>query len=113
MIAVNIRYFQREPGILVKTLMSLCASEGVDDVCVIVVDDESPISAASELAEIVNTRFPVKLIQQPNAPPQEEFRSHSNYGRANNHALRATIHNQTSLNHWRELVAGWLEAIRN
>lgn len=69
MIAVVIPYFQREPGILVKALKSVFASEDVEDVHVIVVDDESPVSAASELAAIGNTRFPVKLIQQPNAGP--------------------------------------------
>ena len=69
MIAVVIPYFQREPGILVKALKSVFASEAVEDVYVIVVDDESPVSAASELAAIGNTRFPVKLIQQSNAGP--------------------------------------------
>lgn len=69
MIAVVIPYFQREPGILVKALKSVFASEGVEDVYVIVVDDESPVSAASELAVFGNTRFPVKLLQQPNAGP--------------------------------------------
>ena len=69
MIAIVIPYFQREPGILVKALKSVFASEGVEDVYVIVVDDESPVSAASELAAFGNTRFPVRLIQQPNAGP--------------------------------------------
>lgn len=69
MIAVVIPYFQREPGILVNALQSVFASAGVDDVYVIVVDDESPVPAASELAAMGNTRFPVKLIQQPNAGP--------------------------------------------
>ncbi len=69
MIAVVIPYFQREPGILAKALLSVFASEGVEDVCVIVVDDASPISAMSELAEMGTTRFPVKIIQQPNGGP--------------------------------------------
>lgn len=69
MIAVVIPYFQREPGILAKALKSVFSSEGVEDVCVVVVDDESPVSAESELAAIGNIRFPVKLIEQPNAGP--------------------------------------------
>jgi succinoglycan biosynthesis protein ExoW len=69
MIAVIIPYFQREPGILRKALESVFASEGVNDLCVILVDDESPIPAKDELAKIGNTRFPVRLIQQRNAGP--------------------------------------------
>ncbi len=69
MIAVVIPYFQREPGILANALLSVFASEGVEEVCVIVVDDASPVSAMSELAEIGTTRFPVKIIQQPNGGP--------------------------------------------
>lgn len=69
MIAVIIPYFQREPGILRKALESVFASEGVNDVYVVLVDDESPIPATEELAKIGNTRFPVRLIQQRNAGP--------------------------------------------
>lgn len=69
MIAVIIPYFQREPGILRKALESVFASEGVNDVYVVLVDDESPIPATDELAKIGNTRFPVRLIQQRNAGP--------------------------------------------
>jgi succinoglycan biosynthesis protein ExoW len=69
MIAVVIPYFQREPGILANALRSVFASEGVEDVCVIVVDDASPVSARSEIAEMGATRFPVKIIHQPNGGP--------------------------------------------
>lgn len=68
-IAVVIPYFQREPGILTKALLSVFASEGVENVQVIVVDDDSPISAKSELAKVGSTRFPVRVIRQPNAGP--------------------------------------------
>jgi len=69
MIAVVIPYFQREPGILANAMRSVFASKGVEDVCVIVVDDASPVSAESELAQMGTTRFPVKIIQQPNGGP--------------------------------------------
>lgn len=69
MIAVVIPYFQREPGILRKALESVFASEGISDVCIVLVDDESPVPASKELAQIGNTRFPVRLIQQCNAGP--------------------------------------------
>ena len=54
MIAVVIPYFQREPGILAKALKSVLASEAVEDVHVIVVDDESPVSVPA------NTLFAAK-----------------------------------------------------
>lgn len=69
MIAVVIPYFQREQGILENALSSVFASEGLEEVCVIVVDDASPVSAKSELAQMGTTRFPVKIIQQSNRGP--------------------------------------------
>lgn len=69
MVAVVIPYYQREPGILRKALFSVFASEGVENVHILVIDDGSPVSAKSELAEIGTTRFPVTLIQQENSGP--------------------------------------------
>lgn len=69
MISVVIPYFQREPGILVKALNSVFASEDVSDVRIIVIDDESPISAKVELATLDSMRFPVTVIEQANTGP--------------------------------------------
>lgn len=69
MIAVVIPYFQREPGILVKALNSVFASEGVEDVHIFVIDDESPIPAKIELATLDTIRFPVTIIEQVNTGP--------------------------------------------
>lgn len=69
MIAVVIPYFQREPGILKKALNSVFLSEGVDDIVVVVIDDESPVPADREVAEMGETRFPVKIIRQSNTGP--------------------------------------------
>ena len=69
MIAVVIPYYQREPGILRKALNSICASENVEDVCIFVIDDDSPVSAQSEIADLASTRFPVTIIRQANRGP--------------------------------------------
>ncbi|UCV01936.1 glycosyltransferase family 2 protein [Dechloromonas denitrificans] len=68
-IAVVIPYFQRESGILIKALNSVFSSEGVSDVRIIVVDDDSPVSAKSELANLGPTRFPVTVLEQANTGP--------------------------------------------
>jgi len=59
MIAVVIRYFQRVPGTLVNALSSGFASEGVEEVCVIVVDDALPVSDCS-----VKDLLPIVCIEQ-------------------------------------------------
>lgn len=69
MIAVVIPYFQREEGILARALRSVFASRGIDDVEIILVDDQSPVPARKELANLGRKRFPVTLIEQANAGP--------------------------------------------
>lgn len=68
-ITVVIPYFQREPGILKKSLASVFASESVRNVTILVIDDGSPEPARREIAELGETRFPVAIIRQPNAGP--------------------------------------------
>ena len=69
MISVVIPYFQRERGILGRALQSVFASQGIDRLEVIVVDDASPVPAREELAAIGPTRFPVTVIEQANSGP--------------------------------------------
>lgn len=69
MISVVIPYFQRQPGILAKALKSVFETQGIDHLCIIVVDDASPVPATAELALVGTTRFPVTIIEQDNMGP--------------------------------------------
>lgn len=69
MICIVIPYFQRQPGILAKALRSVFASQGVSEVHIVVVDDQSPVPAKQELATFDTLRFPVTLIEQANTGP--------------------------------------------
>lgn len=69
MITVIIPYYQRESGILAKALNSVFESQGVSDVHIIVVDDESPVPARDELGTFSSMRYPVTVIEQVNAGP--------------------------------------------
>lgn len=69
MISVVIPYFQHEPGILANALRSVMASEVDTDVRIIVVDDQSPVQAKSEIATLGETRFPITVIEQTNQGP--------------------------------------------
>ena len=70
MFAVVIPYYQREPGVLRRTLASVATQDTRDSVSVYVVDDESP---ASPEPEIRATDWPAhiqcKLIKQANRGP--------------------------------------------
>jgi succinoglycan biosynthesis protein ExoW len=71
MIAVVIPFYQREPGLLHKCLRSAFAQRDVGEkVQILIVDDESPVSAESELATLGATpKFPVRVLRQRNAGP--------------------------------------------
>ncbi len=70
MITVVIPYFQRSTGILRKALASVAAQLPMGmPVHVIVVDDESPASAAPEIAALTNAPFSIEVIEQANAGP--------------------------------------------
>jgi succinoglycan biosynthesis protein ExoW len=70
MFAVIIPFFQRQSGILQKALRSVFAQQDVESARIIVVDDQSPVPARSELASLAaDPRFPVTLLEQANAGP--------------------------------------------
>lgn len=69
-VAVVIPYYQREPGILSRTVDSVFAQEGFDSYIVLVVDDDSPVPAREELASrLVAEPVRLRLLEQPNAGP--------------------------------------------
>ena len=70
-VGIVIPFFQRQQGILVKALNSICAQNVSNtSFTIVVVDDESPISGESEIAAV---DFPkhchVKLLKQKNSGP--------------------------------------------
>lgn len=68
-VAIVMPYFQREAGILLRTLASVQA-QTVDDWMLLVVDDASPVPARSEIADLIETdpqRY--RLIEQANTGP--------------------------------------------
>lgn len=69
-IAVIIPYFQRMPGLLSRALQSVFSQYNGKQMHVIVVDDESPVPAAAEIATLPDDdRARVHLITQANAGP--------------------------------------------
>jgi succinoglycan biosynthesis protein ExoW len=72
-IAVIIPFFQRETGILGRALASIASQNYPNDALyVIVVDDSSPVSAATELEACAPAAgLRIKVIQQPNSGPNE------------------------------------------
>jgi len=70
LIAVVIPFYQRKSGILRKSVLSALAQQGDFEVRVVIVDDASPVSARSEIADLLETspeRF--VLIEQANTGP--------------------------------------------
>ncbi len=69
-VAVVIPYFQRESGLLQRALVSVFAQDCSPPPKVIVVDDASPISAATELHALSpEQKSRVTVIQQENSGP--------------------------------------------
>jgi succinoglycan biosynthesis protein ExoW len=70
-IAVVIPFYQKKPGILAKAVNSvLCQSIPHDELCIIVVDDASPVSAREELADLSSkSDIRIYIIEQANAGP--------------------------------------------
>lgn len=68
-IGVVIPYFQREPGILRKCVESVLAQEGVGTIHVVVVDDASPLPAATELDGLDPRGHNLDVVRQPNTGP--------------------------------------------
>ena len=66
-VAVVIPHYIHEPGILTRTLRHVFAQRNAPPIQVIVVDDESPISAASEVGPLTEReREAITIIQRPN-----------------------------------------------
>ena len=69
-IAIIIPYFQRKAGLLRACVESILQQGGVSDFRIIVVDDESPVHAEEELADVLEEEDNrIKIIYQPNAGP--------------------------------------------
>ncbi|MDF2177293.1 glycosyltransferase family 2 protein [Aliiglaciecola sp. CAU 1673] len=69
LVTVVIPYFQRQSGILKKCVESIVSQENYSNFNVIVVDDASPVSADSELADILARDSRIRVIRQDNAGP--------------------------------------------
>jgi succinoglycan biosynthesis protein ExoW len=71
MITVVIPYFQRDPGVLRKALLSVMAQRGCSlPIHVIVVDDSSPLPASDEIALLeLPDSISLQVILRPNGGP--------------------------------------------
>jgi succinoglycan biosynthesis protein ExoW len=69
-IAVVIPFYQKKAGILTKAIVSALAQKNVAACNIIVVDDASPVSARSELTDIMRDHpGRIVIIEQANAGP--------------------------------------------
>lgn len=71
-VAIIIPFFQKERGILARSLASIFAQKGVEDtrIRIVICDDASPVDPEQELADIaVPDRFEVILLRRPNGGP--------------------------------------------
>ena len=70
MFAVIIPFYQREPGILARTLQSVARQDVADQVVVYVVDDESPVAPEPEVDSVQwGENFQVRILKKPNGGP--------------------------------------------
>lgn len=69
-VAVIIPFYQKAQGILTKAIASALNQVDFGNITIIVVDDASPVSARSELADVM-TAHPgkIRILEQPNAGP--------------------------------------------
>lgn len=69
-LAVVTPFFQREPGILLRSVRSVLRQEQTTPIFLVIVDDGSPVSATNELARLDETsRKRIRLIAQKNSGP--------------------------------------------
>ena len=69
-VAVVVPYFQRQPGILARTLRSVFGQQGAPSSHVLIVDDGSPIPAVDEINGLdAALRSRITLLCQPNRGP--------------------------------------------
>ena len=70
MFAVIIPFYQREPGILARTLQSVARQDVADQIVVYVVDDESPVAPEPEVDSVQwGDNFQVRILKKPNGGP--------------------------------------------
>ena len=68
--AIVIPFFQRETGILLRSVSSCLRQERIDPASIVIVDDGSPVSAMSELASLDEvSRKRIRVIEQKNSGP--------------------------------------------
>lgn len=70
-IGIVIPYYQREPGILARSLQSIARQREITGMAqVVIVDDSSPIPAIDEVEQVrEGFPFPIEIIIQPNGGP--------------------------------------------
>lgn len=69
-VAVVIPFYQKKAGILTKAILSALAQKDVAPFTIIIVDDASPVSARSELSDIMRDHpGRIVVIEQANAGP--------------------------------------------
>lgn len=69
-VAVIIPYFQREPGLLRRSVHSVLRQDGVGPPWIVVVDDSSPLPASSDLADLNGeVSGKITVIRRPNGGP--------------------------------------------
>lgn len=66
---VIIPYYQSEKGVLARALRSIVAQKDAPAFEVLIIDDESPVSASEELKQFDTTPFPIRVIRQTNGGP--------------------------------------------
>ncbi len=70
MICVVIPYYQRTAGVLTRALESVFAQDIDEQVLILIVDDASPIPAATEIANLrPPARIDIQVVSQANAGP--------------------------------------------
>lgn len=69
-VAIVIPYFQRQPGILSRAVRSVLAQEGDVAWTLVIVDDQSPVPARTELEALMpSLQGRLLLLEQPNGGP--------------------------------------------
>jgi succinoglycan biosynthesis protein ExoW len=69
-ISIVIPFYQKQPGILAKALSSVFAQHDAADVEIVVVDDESPVAARTDVETFSRAqRSRIRIIEQRNGGP--------------------------------------------
>ncbi|GAX62981.1 glycosyltransferases [Candidatus Scalindua japonica] len=69
-ISIIIPYFQKESGILKKSVLSVLRQKGVNNYEIIVIDDDSPVPAKKDLGSLLaDNKSIIKIIEQKNTGP--------------------------------------------